>query len=352
MRKLKVIQRPKCKGWYVRTKIQGRDKWTYLSDNKAEAEKLAKDYKRQLMMRKVEGYNSQADITLCVGRYIKDKFGTTLTTDKSRRKYKTIIERFRDFVLDHGAQNVSEVNMRLIMDYLNMRSESISGKSWDFERMVLSNFFKYCHKNDWVLENPVSNIPTKKIPVPHVEHFDSEEVTELLEYMRKKDFKVPYYELIKTILYTGMRLNETIHLTKKDVDLKRGLIIVQEKVINGKLWQPKTKEKRYVPISDEIRELILKQMKTPGELLFQNTRNKPLLDRRVLERFQDSCKEAGLKKVHVHSLRHTFCSIATEKGIPAEVIQAILGHKSDSMTRRYRHLKPDFLGDMMRGFKY
>ena len=38
MRKLKVVQRPKCKGWYVRTKIQGRDKWTYLSDNKAEAD--------------------------------------------------------------------------------------------------------------------------------------------------------------------------------------------------------------------------------------------------------------------------------------------------------------------------
>ena len=35
-----------------------------------------------------------------------------------------------------------------------------------------------------------------------------------------------------------------------------------------------------------------------------------------------------------------------------EVIQAILGYKSDSMTRRYRHLKPEFLGDMMKGFKY
>ena len=129
MRKLKVVQRPKCKGWYVRTKIQGRDKWTYLSDNKAEAEKLAKDYKRQLMIRKVEGYNSQADVALCVDRYVKDKFGTTLTTDKSRRKYKVIIERFRDFILDHGAQNVSEINIRLIMDYLNMRSETLSDKS-------------------------------------------------------------------------------------------------------------------------------------------------------------------------------------------------------------------------------
>jgi site-specific recombinase XerD len=119
----------------------------------------------------------------------------------------------------------------------------------------------------------------------------------------------------------------------------------------SQLWHPKTKERRYIPISDEIRSLILKQRKTPGELLFQNTNKRSLMDRKVLERFQDCCQKAGLKKEHVHSLRHIFCSITTEKGIPAEVIQAILGHKSDSMTRRYRHLKPEFLGDMMKGFR-
>ena len=170
--------------------------------------------------------------------------------------------------------------------------------------------------------------------------------------MKKSSYKVPYYALIKVILYTGMRLNEAAYLTKKDIDMKRGLITVQEKVINGKLWQPKTKERRYIPIAGEIRPLILEYMKKNGELLFQNTNGKPLKDRKVLERLQDCCKEAGLKTVHVHSLRHTFCSIATEKGLPAEVIQAILGHKSDSMTRRYRHLKPNFLGEMMKGFEY
>jgi len=352
MKKLKVMQRPRCRGWYVRTKIQGRDKWTFLSNNKVEAEKLAKDYQRQLMMRKVEGYNSQADVELSVARYIKDKFGTTLSTDKSRKKYKVIIERFRDHLLDHGIQNVSDVSVRNIMDYLNMRSEVISVKSWDFERMVISNFFKYCLDHDWVLENPVSKIPTKKIPVPHVEHFDSEEVKLLLSFMKNKKYKVPYYELIKTILYTGMRVNEAIHLTKKDIDLKRGFIIVQEKVIDGQLWQPKTKERRFIPIAGEIRPLVRDLLKHPGDLLFQNTNGNLLSDRKVLERFQLCCKKAGLKKVHVHSLRHTFCSIATEKGIPAEVVQAILGHKSDSMTRRYRHLRPDYLGDMMKAFEY
>jgi len=352
MKKLRVISRPRCKGWYIRPRVNGTGKWVYLSDNKAEAEKLAKDYHRQRMIKKVEGYNSQADIPLCVDRYLRDKFGTTLTTKKSREKYRGVIEKFRDFILSRGAENVSEVNIRLVMDYLNMRSDVIAGKTWDFERMVISNFFKYCLNNSWVEENVVSKIPTKKIPDPHVEHLDSDEVGVLLEEMQKKKYKVPYHDIVKTLLYTGMRVNEAVHLTKKDIDLKRGLIVVQEKVINGQLWQPKTKERRFIPIPDEIRGILLDRMKTRGELVFQNTNGSPLMDRRILERVQRCCKKAGLKKVHVHSLRHTFCSIATEKGIPAEVIQAILGHRSDSMTRRYRHLKPEFLGDMMKSFNY
>ncbi|MBF0252641.1 MAG: tyrosine-type recombinase/integrase [Candidatus Omnitrophica bacterium] len=83
-----------------------------------------------------------------------------------------------------------------------------------------------------------------------------------------------------------------------------------------------------------------------------NSNNNLLMDRKVLERVQQCCKETGLKKVHVHSLRHTFCSIATEKGIPAEVIQEVLGHKSDSMTRRYRHMTPGFLQASFQNFKY
>ena len=38
MKKLRVIQRPRCKGWYIRHRVNGIAKWIYLSDNKASGE--------------------------------------------------------------------------------------------------------------------------------------------------------------------------------------------------------------------------------------------------------------------------------------------------------------------------
>ena len=105
-------------------------------------------------------------------------------------------------------------------------------------------------------------------------------------------------------------------------------------------------------IPGEIREIVKQQMRTPGTFLFQNTNGKPLKDRKVLERLKVACRKAELKEVHVHSLRHTFTSIATEKGIDHRFIQKILGHKSGSMTDRYTQIRSDFLGQIMEEFTY
>jgi integrase len=64
------------------------------------------------------------------------------------------------------------------------------------------------------------------------------------------------------------------------------------------------------------------------------------------------CSKAGVKRVHTHSLRHTFTSVSSEKGISEPFIQAVLGHKTANMTVRYRHLRPEFLGEKFKYFGY
>lgn len=241
----------------------------------------------------------------------------------------------------------------LVEEYLTARAEDkIADKTWNMERMVISNLFKFAKSRKWTDDNPVKEVPRKKQTEPHVEHLNEEEAEKLLKKMKEKEYKVPYHEIVATILYTGMRVNEAVHLTKSDVDLERSLISIREKQIAGKIWKPKTREKRFIPVPDELRGIIEQQMNANGELLFPNTNGNLVSDRKVLDRVKECCRKAGIKQIHVHSLRHTFCSMAHMRGIHETAIQAVLGHKSSSMTRRYRHLRPDYLQEQFKGFGY
>jgi len=350
--KLTVVRRPKCRGWYLRPTEEGKSKWIFLSEQKAEADKLAFDYQRQRMLKQVEGVNLQADIALVIEKYLKEKSSTTLTTKKSQQRYEVVVRLFQEFIKKYPVVNVSEITREIVFDYLNMRNETVASKTWNMDRAVLYNFFKYCQDNNWVINNSVAKILPKKIALPHVEHLSAEEATKLLAYIKEHSAKVPYYEIIATLLYTGMRVNEAVHLTKQDVLLDKNLIVVQEKVLRGELWTPKTKARRFVPIPGILKPVIEKQLKTKSELLFPNTKNNLMRDRAILEKVKRWCVKAGVKVVHVHSLRHTFTSVSSEKGIPEPFIQAVLGHKTAEMTARYRHLRPEFLGEKFKDFGY
>jgi site-specific recombinase XerD len=63
--------------------------------------------------------------------------------------------------------------------------------------------------------------------------------------------------------------------------------------------------------------------------------------------FDDAVADANLKNFHWHDLRHTFASRLRMKGAPLEDIADLLGHKSLTMTRRYAHLGPNRLREVV-----
>jgi integrase len=57
--------------------------------------------------------------------------------------------------------------------------------------------------------------------------------------------------------------------------------------------------------------------------------------------FERHVREAGLPRIRVHDLRHTWASLALAAGVPAKVVQEILGHSSVGITLdTYSHLVP------------
>jgi site-specific recombinase XerD len=49
-------------------------------------------------------------------------------------------------------------------------------------------------------------------------------------------------------------------------------------------------------------------------------------------------KQAGLRRIKWHELRHSFASILTTGGAPLRIVQSLLGHSTIRMTERYAHL--------------
>ena len=51
-------------------------------------------------------------------------------------------------------------------------------------------------------------------------------------------------------------------------------------------------------------------------------------------------KEAGVKRIRIHDLRHSHVSLLIEMGFSALAIADRLGHESIEVTYRYAHLFP------------
>jgi integrase len=58
--------------------------------------------------------------------------------------------------------------------------------------------------------------------------------------------------------------------------------------------------------------------------------------------FARLCAAAGVRRLRIHDLRHTFATLAMEQGAPVRVVAAQLGHASAAVTMdRYSHVSPE-----------
>jgi integrase len=154
------------------------------------------------------------------------------------------------------------------------------------------------------------------------------------------------YEVYATAIYSGMRVGEIFGLKWSDVDLHKGLIMVQRS-FDG---PTKNGEARVVPILNPIRPIFEKRSAASTSPFVFPTRlgtmHQPSA-RVTQEDLRQTLDSAGFPKtakgyyLTFHSLRHTFASAWLMGGGDIFKLQRILGHRDIRMTLRYSHLCPD-----------
>jgi integrase/recombinase XerD len=156
----------------------------------------------------------------------------------------------------------------------------------------------------------------------------ADEVEMLLEGLTR-----PIYRVFCTLLYaTGLRLREALALETRDIDAKRGVIIVRH---------GKGARQRLVMLSPRLYAVLRAywaQERPPAPYLFSRKETgRPVSVDAVRKAMRQASEAAGIEKRRItpHLLRHSFATQLLEYGTDLRTIQVLLGHSSIVTTVRY-----------------
>ena len=154
-----------------------------------------------------------------------------------------------------------------------------------------------------------------------------------------------YYVLFEILFWTGCREGELLALTKSDFDFVNNKLHISKTYYRADckdiITTPKTEQSvRTIDIPEflkcEIKEYVDKWYEMPDdERIF------PIVDEAVQHALKRHAEKAGIKRIRVHSLRHSHVAYLINQGVQPLIIKERLGHRDIKITlNTYGHLYP------------
>jgi len=139
--------------------------------------------------------------------------------------------------------------------------------------------------------------------------------------------------LFALIYLYGLRVGEVSLLTRGDVDLERGRIVIKR--LKGGAWSERP---LFADAAALLRGVLTVRPGEPGRPLFPG-RSGPLRKRQVQALFTSHRDRAGLDRRYTcHGLRHSIATHLLDAGCSLEFVQDHLGHQSIRSTSIYARI--------------
>ena len=257
---------------------------------------------------------------------------------KEESRYNAMLKaRFGDRRLDQI--NIMDIQ-RFVLDMrktTNRRKRPYSPKTIKNTIELLSRLFNYARKmNMFDGDNPCKKINLPKISNEITNALDSNQIGNLLNVLNE----YPDQEtanLIKLLLFTGIRRGEAFKLRWEDVDLNNGWLYIRN---------PKGGKDQVIPLNNLALDVLKNQISFKREttgLVFPNKKGQIRTD--IKNAWAKVKKLAGLPDgFRLHDLRHTYATLLASSGrVDLYTLQRLLTHKSPQMTQRYAHLVEEAL---------
>jgi len=185
--------------------------------------------------------------------------------------------------------------------------------------------------------NPFSKAKLVSVPEMEPTHFSKEDFQRLLGVIKEQWLK----DLILFTVTTGLRRAEVLNCQWKDVELDRRLVHIH----STPTFRVKCGKRRTIPLNGVATQILLakRSRNESGDYVF-TLNGRRLLPGFLTHKFKNYVCLAGLtRKLHFHSLRHTFATWLVQDGVSIYEVQKLLGHSSIEMTQVYSHLHADQL---------
>ena len=324
--------------YYGSVYIDGKRYRKKLSTTKSTAQKMLTQYERVLAINPPTIIHNEIPLVQAKLKFLKDIELTSNIHKKYFDVIKSNLTLFITFCISHDVADVGNVAVEHAKEYFHLRCKSraynkyqsniddyipkLTPKTINSELSILKRFFNYCIDMQWIESNPFRLIKALKIPIKERYFFSDNELNMILENAGK--YKV-FYEVL---LHTGIRPTDCYKLAKKHLE---GRYLT--------LRMNKTGGRLSIPLSNYIistLEVLSRRCETDETLLFEafkSDRQKKNCVKTMQANFtKDFVRE---NNINLHTFRHTYAHNMLNKGVPKEVLQTLLGHRSIKTTEIY-----------------
>ncbi len=228
-----------------------------------------------------------------------------------------------DLFMRRAKKEVKAIRRKDIENYLlQLRDQNKSRSTLNVHLSAIKFLFETILRKKVTVSIPLSR-KEKKLPLV----LSQKEVRSLLHCIQN-----PKQQFMIQLLYgAGLRVSELCNLRKKDLDLENSV---------GWVRQGKGRKDRRFIIPRSLVQKLMDYTRSCKEedYVFKGYRG-AYSSRSVYEIVKRARKKAGIKKkIHPHTLRHSFATHLVENGYDVERIQSLLGHSSVETTMIYVHV--------------
>jgi len=255
-----------------------------------------------------------------LNRYLNEVTPHKKGAERERNRIKQLM---RHPLADRFLANIRSFD---IANYRDERmNEGISPSTYQKEHALFSHVFDVARK-EWGMESLTN--PCKGVRIPVIcnardRRLSGDEELRLFEVLATEEMRV----IVTIALETTMRRSEIIDLRWENVDMERRQLVSKNKDIHGK------NAKKVIPLSRTAIRVLKKVPRNISGKIFKLDADQ------VTRRFTRAIKKAGLEDFRFHDLRHEATSRLFEKGLTAEEVMKITGHRTYAMLARYTHLR-------------